>query len=368
MTTSTVAHEQPTRRGITDIPVVRYLPGIALLVVIGLIGKWAQVEFKLIGTDTKTHLPDLEYVLWAIILGLVIANTVGVHPIFKPGVATYELWLKIGIILLGARFILGDLAKVGGISLILILIDGTIAVTVVLLLSKLFKLPPKLGSLLAIGTAICGVSAIIAGKGAIEADDEESGYSIAAILTLGAIALFTFPAVGHLLDLSQHTFGLWAGLAVDNTAETTATGAIYGSEAQNIAVLVKSTRNALIGFVVLGFALYWASRGQAAGVAPGLRNRAAFVWSKFPKFVLGYIAVSALATWGAFSKADVTSIGNLSKWAFLLTFAGVGLNTNFREMARSGIRPFLVGAASLAVVAVTSLLLVLGASQVFDLD
>ncbi|WP_433089474.1 YeiH family protein [Dactylosporangium sp. CA-052675] len=347
------------------IPVLRYVPGVLLLVAIGLAGKWAQAELKVVAASTHTHLPDVEYVLWAIVIGLVIANTAGLHPIFRPGVGTYEFWLKVGIVLLGARFVLGDLAKVGGVSLGLILIDGTVAVATVLLLSRLFGLKGKLGSLLAIGTAICGVSAIIAGKGAIDADDEESGYSIAAILTLGAVALFSFPAIGHGLDLSQHEFGLWAGLAVDNTAETTATGAIYGAEAQNVAVLVKSTRNALIGFVVLGFALYWASRGQAATIAKG--SRARFLWEKFPKFVLGFIAVSALATWGVFTKADITSLGNVSKWAFLLTFAGVGLNTDLRAFARSGWRPFIVGALSLAVVAVTSLLLVLGATAVFEL-
>ncbi|WP_051367435.1 YeiH family protein [Hamadaea tsunoensis] len=364
---STATAPRPWADRFTGVPVLRYVPGILLLIVIGLAGKWAQAELKVVAAKTGTHLPDIEYVLWAIVLGLIIANTIGVHPIFRPGVGTYEFWLKIGIVLLGARFILGDLAKVGGVSLGLILIDGTIAVTTVLLLSKAFGLKGKLGSLLAIGTAICGVSAIIAGKGAIEADDEESGYSIAAILALGAVALFSFPAIGHALHLSQHAFGLWAGLAVDNTAETTATGAIYGPEAQNIAVLVKSTRNALIGFVVLGFALYWASRGQAAGVASGFGNRARFVWEKFPKFVLGFIAVSALATWGVFTKGDIASLGNVSKWAFLLTFAGVGLNTDLRAFAKSGWRPFLVGALSLAVVAVTSLLLVLGATAVFDL-
>ncbi|WP_405062902.1 YeiH family protein [Kribbella sp. NBC_01505] len=367
MTTATAPAPTFTDR-VGNTPVLKYVPGVLLLIVLGLIGKWAQAELKLIAKFTGTHLPDIEYVLWAILLGLLIANTVGVPRIFRPGVGTYEFWLKAGIVFLGARFILGDLAKVGGISLGLILIDGTIAVTTVLLLSKAFKLAPKLGTLLAIGTAICGVSAIIAGKGAIEADDEDSSYSIAAILALGAVALFTFPAIGHLLDLSQHTFGLWVGLAVDNTAETTATAAIYGPEAQNIAVLVKSTRNALIGFVVLGFASYWASRGQAAGVAPGFGNRTRFLWAKFPKFVLGYIAVSALATWGAFSKADITSLGNISKWAFLLTFAGVGLNTDLRAFRKSGWRPFIVGALSLAVVAITSLLLVLGATSVFDLE
>ncbi|MFB9835122.1 YeiH family protein [Actinoallomurus acaciae] len=364
--TTTAGAVAPSR--LTTTPVLRYVPGILLLVVIGFAGKWAQSELKAIGTATDTHLPDIEYVLWAIVIGLAIVNTAGLHPIFRPGIGTYEFWLKIGIVLLGARFILGDLAKVGGISLALILIDGTIAVTTVLLLTRAFGLKPKLGTLLAIGTAICGVSAIIAGKGAIEADDEDSGYSIAAILALGAVALFSFPAIGHLLGLGQHTFGLWAGLAVDNTAETTATGAIYGTKAQDIAVLVKSTRNALIGFVVLGFALYWARRGQATGVSGGIGARARFVWSKFPKFVLGYIAISALATWGAFSKADITSLGNLSKWAFLLTFAGVGLNTDIRAFAKSGFRPLAVGALSLAVVAVTSLLLVLGATSVFDLE
>lgn len=133
-------------------------------------------------------------------------------------------------------------------------------------------------------------------------------------------------------------------------------------------MLVKSTRNTLIGFVVLGFALYWARRGEAAGVAPGVGARARFVWAKFPKFVLGYIAVSALATWGAFAKPDITSLGDLSKWAFPLTFAGVGLNTDIRAFAKSGFRPLAVSALALVVVAVTSLLLVLGATSVFDLE
>jgi uncharacterized membrane protein YadS len=107
---------------------------------------------------------------------------------------------------------------------------------------------------------------------------------------------------------------------------------------------------------------------NTTGVAGGVGARARFVWAKFPKFVLGYIAISAPATWGTFSKADITSLGNLSKWAFLPTFAGVGLNTDIRAFAKSGFRPLAVGALSLAVVAVTSLLLVLGANSVFDLE
>jgi uncharacterized integral membrane protein (TIGR00698 family) len=240
-----------------------------------------------------------------------------------------------------------------------------VAGTIIIAAARLFGLSGKLGSLLAIGTSICGVSAIIASKGAIRARNSEASYAIAAILALGAVALFTLPPLGHLIGLSDHEFGLWAGLAVDNTAETTATGYLFSEEAGKIAVLVKSTRNALIGFVVLGFALYWAARGEADQIAPGFKSKAVFVWEKFPKFVLGFLAVSAIATAGWLTKGQSANLANVSKWAFLLTFAGVGLNTNFRELARTGWRPLLVAIIGLLVVATVSLGLVLLTSRVF---
>jgi uncharacterized membrane protein YadS len=157
---------------------------------------------------------------------------------------------------------------------------------------------------------------------------------------------------------------LWAGLAVDNTAETTATGYLYSEQAGKIAVLVKSTRNALIGFVVLGFALYWASRGEADELAPGIKTKAAFLWEKFPKFVLGFLAISAIATAGWLTKGQSTNLANVSRWSFLLTFAGVGLNTNIRELARTGWRPLVVAVIGLVVVATASLGLVVLTSRV----
>jgi uncharacterized integral membrane protein (TIGR00698 family) len=231
------------------------------------------------------------------------------------------------------------------------------------LLGRWFGLKPKLTSLLAVGSAVCGVAAIIATKGAIDADDEDSSYAIAAILALGAIALFTFPLIGHWLHLGDRAFGLWAGLAVDNTAEATAAGALYSDAAGKVAVLAKTTRNAMIGFVVLGYALYWARKGQAREV----EGKASFLWRKFPKFVLGFLLISALATAGIFNKAQIGSLANLSRWAFLLTFAGVGLRTNFRELKLQGLRPFAVGAIGEAVIAVVTLGMVLVASKLFHL-
>src|SRR5579862_2879929 len=236
---------------------LRLIPGILLLAAVGYAGKFIEQFISRYGKAHHLVLPNIEYVLWAIVIGLVIANTVVVPEIFRAGVATYEFWLKAGIVLLGSRFLLGDVLKLGGPSLALVGIEILGAIAFMTLLGRVFKLKPKLTSLLAVGSAVCGVSAIIATQGAIDADEEDSSFAIAAILALGALSLFTFPLIGHWLHLSDHAYGVWSGLAVDNTAEAAAAGALYSDAAGKLAVLTKTTRNALIGFVVLAYAFYW---------------------------------------------------------------------------------------------------------------
>jgi uncharacterized integral membrane protein (TIGR00698 family) len=339
------------------------VPGILLLAVVGYAGKFIEQFIASYGKAHHLVLPNIEYVLWAILIGLAISNTIGTPAIFRPGVATYEFWLKVGIVFLGARFLLGDVRRLGGLSLGLIVIELALALTFMTYLGRAFKLKPKLVSLLAIGSSICGVSAIIAAQGAIDADEEDSSYAIAAILALGAIFLFLFPLIGHLLHLSDHAYGIWTGLAVDNTAEATAAGALYSDAAGKVAVLAKTCRNATIGFIVLGYAIYWASKGEAAEV----KNKGAFLWRKFPKFVLGFLLISLLSTIGFFAKPQVLALGNLSRWAFLLTFAGVGLRTNLKELGKQGARPFIVGAVGEVVIALITLGLVYGADHWYGL-
>jgi uncharacterized integral membrane protein (TIGR00698 family) len=365
MASSAVRTSDPAAPIETKAPVsaAGLIPGILLLAVVGYAGKFIEHFIAVYGKAHHLVLPNIEYVLWAILIGLVISNTVGVPAIFRSGVATYEFWLKAGIVLLGARFLLGDVRRLGGVSLILIAIELALALTFMTYLGRAFRLKPKLVTLLAVGSSICGVSAIIAAQGAIDADEEDSSYAIAAILLLGAISLFLFPLVGHVLHLSDHAYGLWTGLAVDNTAEATAAGALYSEAAGKIAVLAKTCRNATIGFVVLGYAIYWASKGQAEEV----KNKGAFLWKKFPKFVLGFLLISLLATVGFFTKPQLAAVGNLSRWAFLLTFAGVGLRTNLRELSKQGARPFIVGAVGEIVIAVITLGLVFGADHLFHL-
>ncbi len=303
-------------------------------------------------------------------LGLLISNTVGVASIFRPGVATYELWLKLGIVLVGARFLLQDVLHIGGLSLLLVAVELVLSLSVMTMLGRIFRLSPKLTSLLAIGSSICGVTAIMAARGAIDSDDEDTSTAIAAILSLGAIALFAFPAIGHLLHMGQQGYGMWAGLAVDNTAESVVTGALYGQDAGRWAVLAKTARSSFIGFVVLGYAVYWASRGQAAHVT----NKPLFLWQKFPKFILGFLAISVFATLGGFDRAlhphlapliglgfnrtQLAALTSFSNWAFLPAFAGVGLRTNLKDLVGQGWRPLVVGILGEAFIALLTLGLV----------
>jgi uncharacterized integral membrane protein (TIGR00698 family) len=360
---ATTAVATPTTPVSIGKQIVSLIPGLLLLGAVGYGGKFIEQSIAHYTKANHITFPNIEYVLWAIVIGLVIANTVGVPRIFEAGVATYEFWLKTGIVLLGSRFLLGDLLHLGGISVLLVAIAVSLSLAFMHLLGRVFGLKPKLTSLLAVGSSICGVSAIIAAKPAIDADDEDASYAIAAILALGAISLFTFPLIGHSLHLSDKAYGLWAGLAVDNTAEATAAGALYSDAAGKVAVLAKTTRNALIGFVVLAYAIYWASRGEAQVIG----NKAAFLWRKFPKFVLGFLLVSLLATLGYFTKPQLTSLANLSRWAFLLTFAGVGLKTSLRELGKQGWKPFAVGAIGEVFIALVTLGLVYGADRYLHL-
>jgi uncharacterized integral membrane protein (TIGR00698 family) len=230
-------------------------------------------------------------------------------------------------------------------------------------LGRRFHLGAKLSALLAIGSSVCGVSAIIATQGAIDADERDSTFAIAAILALGAIGLFAFPAIGHFLQMSDHAYGMWVGLAIDNTAEVTAAGAMYSDEAGRIAVLAKTARNATIGFVVLAAALWFATRGGHAVKG----SKAAFVWQKFPKFVLGFLLFSVLASVHAFTPVQIASLANLSRWAFLLTFAGVGLRTNFSALRKQGVGPFVVGAVGEVAIAFATLGMVVAADKWFHL-
>lgn len=333
-------------------------PGIALLGAVAGAGALADRGMAELGERTGWGLPHGESVLWAILIGLIVANTGGVARVFRAGLRTYEWWLKLGIMLMGARFVVGDVLRLGGMSLACVAVELGLAIGVMTLLGRWFGLPEKMTSLLAIGSCICGVTAIFAAKDSIEAEEEDASCAVAAILALGITALVAFPLIGHWLGLSDRVFGMWSGLAIDNTAEATAAGALYSEAAGRYAVLAKTARSAALGFVVLGYAMHWARRRGAA-----VRNKAGFVWEKLPKFVLGFVGLSVLATAGAIGPGEAAALAEGSRWAFLLAFAAVGLRTNVGELRRQGVKPLAVGVAGEIVIATATLGMVAWAAR-----
>ncbi len=343
---------------------LRLLPGIALVVALAFGGKllsnWLQAVIAVAWVRSLAS-----NVIIAIVGGMLIGNLIPLPRVFDSGIGAYEFFLKAGIVLMGARFLITDVARLGAIGLAMVVVEILFSIAFVSLFARLFRLPEKLGSLLAVGVGICGVSAIIGASGAIGAKKEETGYSIAVILVFGAAALVVYPLLGRLFSMSDKVFGVWAGLAVDNTAEAIATGAIYSKAALAYTTLSKLCRNALMGFVILGFAVYYSRRGMAKEVT----RKGLFLWQKFPKFVLGFLALSALfsvllSIFGsqgsqAFLRSKAGSLKNLSEWAFQITFVGVGLRTSFRDMVRTGVKPLVVGVAAEAAVGVFTLVMVL---------
>ncbi len=336
---------------------LRIAPGVLLILALGIGGwffaKWLQ---SIITVAWGKSLAAT--VIVAIVGGMLIGNLVPLPKIFAAGIGSYEFFLKVGIVLMGVRFLVTDIARLGGIGLAMVVVEILFSILFVGLFARIFKLPDKLGTLLSVGVGICGVSAIIGAAGSIEAEKEQTGYAIAVILVFGAAALVVYPLIGKALAMTDKAFGVWAGLAVDNTAEAVATGAIYSKAAVAYTTLAKLCRNALMGFVILGFAMSYARRGMAKEVT----RKGLFLWQKFPKFVLGFLGLSVVfsALLAIFATGDAhafltTRIGamkNYSEWAFQFTFIGVGLRTTFRDMVKTGVKPLIVGVTAEAGVAV----------------
>ena len=312
--------------------VVRYAPGLLALAAVGYLALL-----------TSSYLTGLQYVPVAILFGAFVSNTFGVHPALEKGISTYELWLKAGIVLLGSQVALGALGVFWLKALPLAALTVLFGVLVVLGLGRALRLPGNLSALLAAGTGVCGVSAVIHAADAVGADDEEIEYAVGAVLVIGAAAILLYPLAGALLGLPETVYGLWTGLSVNNTAEAVATGYTYrtGQEAGSFAIAAKLCRVVMLGAVVAAFA----ARARRAGGSRPTRSRQ--LWSRLPKFVFLFFLFSLLAGTGLLSPQERESLRNLSSWLFLLAFAGIGFKLRWGDVRGVGLCPMIaIGAGS----------------------
>ena len=346
-------------------------PGLNLVLGVALVSRY--LHSLLAGTLAGKVISEI---LIAILLGLYLRAMIGYNPRLVPGITfTMKKILRFGIILLGLRLSLQDIGATGWQGLSLILVCITIALSLAWVSQRLFKISPRLAALIGVGTAICGNSAIIATAPVIEANEEEVSFAVATITLFGLLAVLVYPFIGALLGLQDNLFGFWAGTAVNDTSQVVAVSAMYSDLAQNVATIIKLTRNVLMAplIFIIGV-VYQRLKGQRAegSSTPGQRIR---IGKLIPGFVVGFVLMALLRTVGVmlgFLPQNVSSPGGLelaasgliladsvSKLAILMALSAVGLNTDFASLKRLGLKPLLVGTVVAVLLSVTSLALIL---------
>ncbi len=290
----------------------------------------------------KTYLELKDFIL-AILFGILIKNTLGVSKVFEPGLRFSTVLTKTGIVIMGAKYSMMGLVKVGGPALLYIGIFLFGTAIIMMWVGTRLKVPTPLAACLASGLSVCGVSATIAIAPAVKAKNQDMAYSIAVVLMFGLLALLVFPPIGKMLHLSDTQYGAFCGVGIVNSAQVLAAGFGYSEGAGLIAGIYNIGRVLFLPFVVLMLAIMAASREAAAGGHSVEINKFKLIIDKFPIFVLGFLFVVALNTMGLFSKPEIHQAKVFMNWAFLLGFASIGLTTRLADLKAAGLSGFLMG-------------------------
>jgi uncharacterized membrane protein YadS len=308
----------------------------------------------------------------ALLLGIVVASVAGPRlRRLTPGLAfSSQRVLRLGIVLLGARLSLAEIARIGLPATGLIVVTMAASFAIVLLVARLVRVDDRLAILIAVGSAVCGNTAIVATAPVIGARAREVAYAVATITLFGTLAVFLYPTIGHALRLSPTSSGLWVGVAVHDTSQVIATGAAFGPEALDVATVVKLIRNALMAPLLFLIAAVWAGRaestagsggpgglggsGASAGSGPGSLGRRG-IRRAVPLFVLGFLALATLRTVGLIDAQQAAGLDTFARSLILVALAAVGMSIHVGELRETSWRPLAVGFAVALIVGLGSL-------------
>lgn len=319
------------------------------------------------GTPFAKVAKSIEFPVYAIALGLIgnaVLSKLALRDSLSKGFRT-ELFIKTGLVLLGASINLKVLVTAAGPAIIQALLLISIVFGFTWWLGGRLGLEDKLRALLASAVSICGVSAAIAAAGAVQAKREQLAYAASLVIAFALPSIFLLPWLAGVFNLSDAVAGAWIGGNIDTTAAVAASGAIAGENALQIATIVKTTQNALIGVVAIALTAYFAlkierkSAGDEDGVA---RPTIGQFWERFPKFVLGFIAASIIGTlyvqWAANAKgaaATIATVNDLRTWFLIFAFVSIGLEFSLKGLREAGWRPIVVFASATVVNIVVAL-------------
>ena len=345
------------------------LPGLGIAAALAAVGTatadWVGVE--VLGFVKSPISP----ILIAIAIGLLIRNTLGLPDVYESGLQLcLKRVLRIGVALLGIRLSLGAVGSIGLLSLPIVVACIASALLLVSWINRAMGLPRRLGTLVAVGTAICGNTAIVATGPVIGADEDEISYAVGCITLFGLVALVTYPFLSHALLADPTLAGYFLGTAIHDTAQVAGAGLLYvqqygAPEALDTATVTKLVRNLFMVVVIPMMAVvYHRGSGEQAGPRPSLKQMVPF-------FVFGFVAMALLRTlgdassepFGGLLSADawnglIESLSKISAWCLTIAMASVGLGTNLQRIRALGIKPSMVGLAAALIVGVVSALMI----------
>jgi uncharacterized integral membrane protein (TIGR00698 family) len=343
----TCMHAPASTATLTQPPVSRRWPGLLLALGLALVALGLGHLLPLIGGP-----------VFGIVLGMLVRNVAAPDARFQPGIQfAGKQVLQWSIVALGFGLSLGQVAQTGLQSLSVTLLTMTAAFLAAWLLGRLLGVQDKLKILIGVGTAICGGSAIAAVTPIIKPDEHDTAFAISTIFLFNVVAVLLFPLLGHLMHLSDHGFGLWAGTAINDTSSVVAAGYSYSKTAGDFATIVKLTRATLIIPVCLALAFAVAVRQKRQG------NRDFKLRKIFPWFILWFLVASAIRTAGLVPIPVQPAIHRLAEFLIIVALTAIGLSADLRRMVSSGPRPILLGLGVWVAVAVSSLLVQLAIGQ-----
>jgi uncharacterized integral membrane protein (TIGR00698 family) len=299
----------------------------------------ATVAYTL-ANQTAVRAAGFGYAFWALGIGLVIANTAGTPTWLKPALRS-ELYIKTGLVLLGAEVLFGNILNLGLPGLFVAwLVTPTVLIVMYLVGTRLMKIgSPALVIVIAAATSVCGVSAAIAAAAAARAKKEELTLAVGMSLIFTVLMMVVMPIVVRGSGMDLTVGAAWIGGTVDATGAVVAAGALLGEQAEQIAAVVKMIQNTLIGVVAFLIAVYWVTNVEKRD--DGSRPDAMEIWYRFPKFILGFVAASLLFSFvlaPALGQTRVTDVLDLTSdlrgWLFCLAFASIGLESSFRALGK----------------------------------
>ena len=316
----------------------RNFPGILLAFVLAIPAWLLGKAFPIIGSPVL-----------GILFGMLLALAKR-PPVFEDGIRyTSKKLLQYSIILLGFDMNLYRVFQVGKDTLLLMAFTLTAAFLTAYVAGRLLGLERNTKILIGVGSAICGGSAIAATAPVIDASDEEVAHSISTIFLFNVIAAFLFPVLGHAMNMTDQSFGLWAGTAVNDTSSVVAAGYSFSHEAGNLAVIVKLTRTLMIVPITLVLAFLQTKRSRSG-------KEGNFKISKiFPWFVLGFLAAAMLNTFVPMPAGMGSTLAQVGKFVIVMAMTCIGLNTNLPKLVKSGGKPILLGFLCWLVLSLTSL-------------